>query len=1014
MLLLLISKIDQNALGIKGIAEGFELPGSIKQYPQSRIFKILSMKLAVSPNLDEGSEVLRECNEESKIEILNDTKTLILDIAEIKVHSVQMHIQKPNEIGNNVNHVDLTFEDEKKEMEDKLIISLPEVTPKGTILQLFINYSAGYNKKTGTFGLPRSGVHFIKSPKLDNLSKYIQVWTQGQTTESRYWFPCLDDPLSKFPREIHVTIPEEYELVSNGVMIKKIEHFSGNGKKIEWIWEEHNPISTYLTSIVIGKFKKKTVNHSRSIHNSNNDSVELNYYWPKEIEERKYDPMLTYGDTPNIFSFLESYLDTQYPYNKYSQVAVKDFDFGGMENASCTTLPDDLFHDDEALPNYTFDDEVVVHELAHQWFGDLVTCKDWSHIWLNEGFATYCESLYLDKEYIEGKTNRVNRNEFYYYVLSKIFDVYIDETLQYSRPLVTKIYKHPDDMFDSHSYQKGGSILHMLRNILGESDFQTSLNKYLNVYANRNVETDDLRKIMEEVSGISLERFFDQWVYRKGHPIINLEITLGDSELNVSIRQILESTYDELVKRDILINDNSTVEPLISENEIFAFPIEIKLFFSNSEPQTYTIRVDKNDQTETIKLEKGYENNLQYISVDPELKILKEIRSLRLIDEVNRSKDKMTSSSNLCNQIGKGETVIERIEALRLLKNEKPAKETIDLICDRVHKEPFYGVVIECLSTLANYVINENINDKEIKRYIYERMKSPILDSLENNKKTYDKRVLASLILSYSQLKGQHSKQDIELVKQFVNNDNWFIARSAIASLGKITSTLQIENEKGKENGIKDFISDEKKLEIIEFLKSIINKEADIDSLAKKSFRNLHARGAINGLQNFSSDSNEKIILDIAGFLTSCTTSGKEYLIRRDSVFALGNFLRYKIKEDENETEKFNEEIFGQFIDVIRSPRFGLQTAVCQSLVKKLPDTPDENTIKILEQLVWIAEHDTDGSVRREAEVSINEIRKKMREWTDQPLILESRVRQEREKSHENIMKVRRDRLDLY
>ena len=331
-----------------------------------------------------------------------------------------------------------------------------------------------------------------------------------------------------------------------------------------------------------------------------------------------------------------------------------------------------------------------------------------------------------------------------------------------------------------------------------------------------------------------------------------------------------------------------------------------------------------------------------------------------------------------------------------------------------MYREPFYGVVIECLSTLANYGTNENINDKEIKRYVYERMKSLILDSFENNKKTYDKRVLAFLILAFSQLKGQHLKQDIELIRQFVNNDNWFIARSAIASLGKITSTLQIENEKGKKDEIKDSISHEKKLEIIEFLKSVIKKEADIDSLAKKSFRNLHARGAINGLQNFSSDPDEKIILDIARFLTSCTTSDKEYLIRRDSVFALGNFLRYKIKVDENEIEKFNDEIFGQFTDVIRSPRFGLQTAVCQSLVKKLPSAPDENTIKILEQLVWIAEHDTDGSVRREAEVSINEIRKKMREWTDQPIILESRMRQEREKSHENIMKVRRNRLDFY
>ena len=111
--------------------------------------------------------------------------------------------------------------------------------------------------------------------------------------------------------------------------------------------------------------------------------------------------MLTYGDTPNYLKFLKNILGVNYPYEKYSQVAVDDFDYGGMENASCTTLEGEVFHDKNALPNYTFDDEVVIHELAHQWFGDLVTCKDWSHLWLNEGFATYFESLYLDKEYIK-------------------------------------------------------------------------------------------------------------------------------------------------------------------------------------------------------------------------------------------------------------------------------------------------------------------------------------------------------------------------------------------------------------------------------------------------------------------------------------------------------------------------------------------------------------------------------------------------------------------------------------
>ena len=149
------------------------------------------------------------------------------------------------------------------------------------------------------------------------------------------------------------------------------------------------------------------------------------------------------------------------------------------------------FHDKNALPNYTFDDVVVINELAHQWFGDLVTCKDWSHLWLNEGFATYFESLYLDKEYINNKKTK-SRDEFYYYVITSIFDVYISETLQYKHPLVTKVYKHPDNLLDGHTYQKGGSILHMLRSEIDDENFSNSLKNYLTFYRNKSVETDDI------------------------------------------------------------------------------------------------------------------------------------------------------------------------------------------------------------------------------------------------------------------------------------------------------------------------------------------------------------------------------------------------------------------------------------------------------------------------------------------------------------------------------------------
>jgi aminopeptidase N len=154
-------------------------------------------------------------------------------------------------------------------------------------------------------------------------------------------------------------------------------------------------VSAYLTSVVIGNFSHNKKDYN-SVQNEHND-VPLHYYWPKDIEDLGYDAMLTFGDTPDVMKIFKEYFGIEYPFEKYSQVAVDDFEFGGMENASCTTLTRNILHDKRASLDYTFDIFVVAHELAHQWFGDLVTCKEWSHIWLNEGFATFCEALYWEK-----------------------------------------------------------------------------------------------------------------------------------------------------------------------------------------------------------------------------------------------------------------------------------------------------------------------------------------------------------------------------------------------------------------------------------------------------------------------------------------------------------------------------------------------------------------------------------------------------------------------------------------
>ena len=197
-------------------------------------------------------------------------------------------------------------------------------------------------------------------------------------------------------------------------------------------------------------------------------------------------------------------------------------------------------------------------------------------------------------------------------------------------------------------------------------------------------------------------------------------------------------------------------------------------------------------------------------------------------------------------------------------------------------------------------------------------------------------------------------------------------------------------------------------------MKNIVNKERNDNKLEQKSFRNLLARGAINGLQNFAGDKEERIILDVANFLILCSSTDNDFLIRREAIPALGDFLRYNTKDKDKDVEKFNYKLFERLKNVIKSSRFGLQTRACQALIKKLPDKPDDEIIKTLEILTWIAEHDPDGSVRREAELSINQIRKRMKEWLEQPIQLESKIRQEREKLHEKIMEVRRNRLNLY
>ena len=283
-------------------------------------------------------------------------------------------------------------------------------------------------------------------------AKHLEAWTQGETTEAKYWLPCIDHPRVKFSSEISVIVPIGFTAISNGRLLK----VEKGGEKQIYHWSEANPHPAYLTSVVVGKYIEMK------------DGKNLYCY---VSPEKSQDAPRSFEHTIDMVRFFEEYLATSYPYDKYSQVVVQDFVYGGMENSSCTILTQDTLHDEKAHIDFT-SDYLVSHELAHQWFGDLVTCRDWQHIWLNEGFATYCEALYWEAS--RGK------DEFQYYMMQTADDYLEEARTRYTRPIVTKIYKHPDDLFDRHTYEKGGCVLpHAAPPRWRQIYFRRSLRTYL-------------------------------------------------------------------------------------------------------------------------------------------------------------------------------------------------------------------------------------------------------------------------------------------------------------------------------------------------------------------------------------------------------------------------------------------------------------------------------------------------------------------------------------------------------
>ncbi|MFZ5478861.1 MAG: M1 family aminopeptidase [Myxococcota bacterium] len=358
-------------------------------------------------------------------------------------------------------------------------------------------------------GRPPRGLWFVGPTKAEP-DRAPEAWTQCQDEDAHFLFPCIDQPGVKHPFSIRITAPAGFTVVSNG-------RFAGRDGDT-WMWEVAEPMPPYLFSAVVARMDE---------HAGEGD-VPLRYLVPAGTPADKV--ARAFGRTPRMMAFLSERYGA-YPWPRYDQVAVHDFIFGGMENVAATTLTDLVLADDRAAMDWDADD-LVVHELAHQWFGDLLTCQDWSQGWLNEGWATYTEHLWAGVDR--------GRDEADWHLFEQLGNYLAELGGRYRRPIVSYQYKAPIDLFDRHLYEKAALVLHTLRNHLGDEAFWPGVALYLERHRHSTVHTRHFQRAMEDATGRNLDRFFAQWILGPGHPSLEVTIARGDGGATVTVKQTQE------------------------------------------------------------------------------------------------------------------------------------------------------------------------------------------------------------------------------------------------------------------------------------------------------------------------------------------------------------------------------------------------------------------------------------------------------------------------------------------
>ena len=685
------------------IGREFVYPDYKPMFPRDPEYKLLSVDLELKLNFMERRAFGKVLH---KVEALTNISSIKLDAVDMEITSVHV----------NGKDVDFSYDGSVLEI-------YPGEIKKGEKAEVEIEY---------VIEKPRKGLYFVP---FDSDEPAYQVWTQGEAEDTRYWIPIYDYPNMKAKVKLSLIVPSNYIAVANGRLIGKEKLEDGYCR---WTWLQEEPISIYLIAFIAGDFH---------IREDEVDGLKLMYIVPRGREE---DIERSFSKTPKMIKFFEEFTGVKFPYVKYAQACVTDFVAGGMENVSLTILTESTLHDEHAHMDFR-SEPLVAHELAHQWFGDLVTCRDWSHIWLNESFATFMEILWRRFD--------LGEDEFIYGLIG-MMDSYLSEYGRYSRPIVMRIYGSPDELFDAHSYPKGALILRMLMEILGEDGFRKAIKSYLGKYSNRTADTEDLRKVFEEVCGLQLDWFFEQYIYNAGHPVLKVRWKWINED------KMLEVNIEQTQK------DDSWSE--------YRLPLEIEVV--GDKPVRKKLWITEKSKTIYVKLDR----KPKAVLIDPEFKTFKALNLDVGIEE-------------LINIIEASKYLYPRVMAVRKLGEKGGLKAIKKLHEILVNEDEFWGLRREAAKALGKIGSSDALDKlvealktakhPKVRRAIVEALGSfkedkvvkPLIEVLRNSRESY--YVRASAVLSLA--KTRHRDAFNELVKALeYKSHNHVILTSALEGLG--------------------------------------------------------------------------------------------------------------------------------------------------------------------------------------------------------------------------------------